>query len=227
MARMAAHPGTVHAPCYHRSVGAMKRRRFPLLLKFFLILAAAALLAFFTRALWLPIPAYALIHSEAPAKADIAVVLAGDGVGLRIEKAAQLVKQGYVPQALVSGPPGMYGLNESDLAVQFITREGYPAQWFISFPDPSHSTKEESQYILRELRRRGIGSFLLVTTDYHSGRAHRIFLATEKELGYAPSFRTVAAPDKFFHADSWWRDREAQKTLFFEWWKTIATALGK
>jgi uncharacterized SAM-binding protein YcdF (DUF218 family) len=202
-------------------------RRFPLLLRLILAVAAAAILAYFTRGLWLPAAGYALIHSDAPAKADIAVVLAGDSRGHRIEKAAQLVKAGYAPQVLVSGPPGTYGFNESDLAVQFIEREGYPASWFIPFPDQSHSTKEESGYILRELRRRNIHSFLLVTSDYHSGRARRIFLSSEREIGYYPTFRTITAPDEFFHAATWWHDREAQKTVFMEWWKTIAAALGK
>lgn len=205
----------------------MVRRRFPLLLKFTLGLAAIALAAYFTRDWWLPAPGYFLIHSDAPMKADIAVVLAGDARGHRIEKAAQLVKEGYVPQVLVSGPPGIYGFNESDLAVQFIEREGYPAQWFIPFADASHSTKEESGYILHELERRNIHTFLLITSDFHSGRARRIFLATEKQMHYAPAFHTITAPDEFFHADSWWRNREAEKTVFMEWWKTIATALGR
>jgi hypothetical protein len=121
----------------------------------------------------------------------------------------------------------MYGLNESDVAVEFIEHEGYPPQWFISFPDQSHSTKEESGYILRELRRRNVHSFLLITSDYHSGRARRIFLATERGMGYFPTFRTITAPDEFFNAHSWWRDREAQKTVFIEWWKTVAAALGR
>jgi uncharacterized SAM-binding protein YcdF (DUF218 family) len=203
------------------------RRRFPFLLKFALAVAAIALAVYFAHDLWLPVVGYALIHSDAPAKADIAVVLAGDPQGRRIEKAAQLVKAGYVPQVLVSGPPGIYGINESDLAVQFIEHEGYPAQWFIPFPDPSHSTKEESAYILRELQRRGVHSFLLVTSDFHSGRARRIFLAAEREMGYTPQFQTVTASDEFFHADSWWRNREAQKIVFIEWWKTLANALGR
>jgi hypothetical protein len=38
--------------------------------------------------------------------------------------------------------------------------------------------------------------------------------------------RTVAAPGEYFHPDSWWRNREGQKTVFFEWSKTVATALG-
>jgi uncharacterized SAM-binding protein YcdF (DUF218 family) len=203
------------------------RRGFPVLLK--LVLAAVVIIgvAYFARSLWLPMAGYALIHSDAPAKADIAVVLAGDPQGRRIEKAAQLTKAGYVSQVLVSGPPGVYGINESDLAVQFIEHKGYPPQWFIPFPDPSHSTKEESRYILRELQRRNVHSFLLVTSDFHSGRARRIFLETEREMGYSPPFQTVAAPDEFFHADSWWRNREAQKTVFIEWWKTLANALGR
>jgi uncharacterized SAM-binding protein YcdF (DUF218 family) len=203
------------------------RRRFPVLLKLILAAVVIAGAAYFARRLWLPMVGYGLIHSDAPDKADIAVVLAGDPQGHRIEKAAQLAKAGYVPQVLVSGPPGVYGINESDLAVQFIEHKGYPPQWFIPFPDPSHSTKEESGYILRELQRRNVHSFLLITSDYHSARARRIFLAREREMGYAPTFQTVVAPDEFFHADSWWRNREAQKTVFIEWWKTLANALGR
>jgi len=203
------------------------RKRFPFSLKLCLGLAAFALLAFLARNLWLPLFGYALVHSEEPTKADIVVVLAGDAYGHRIEKAAQLIQQGYAPAALVSGPPGMYGFNESDLAVQFIVRKGSPAQWFIPFPDPSHSTKEEAECVLRELQRRGIHNFLLVTSDFHSARARRIYLAAEHAMGYTPTFHTVTAPDEFFRADSWWRNREAQKTVFIEWWKTLATAIGR
>jgi hypothetical protein len=170
---------------------------------------------------------YALVHSEEPAKSDIAVVLAGDWQGHRVEKAAQLIKAGYVPEALVSGPPGLYGVRECDLEVQLAEREGYPAQWFIPFPDPSHSTREEARYVLDELRRRNVHSFLLVTSDYHSARARRIYLATERAMGYAPPFRTVTSRDDFFRAGSWWKNREAQKTVFFEWSKTIATVMGR
>jgi uncharacterized SAM-binding protein YcdF (DUF218 family) len=202
-------------------------RRVPFLAKFTIALAALLVIAFLARSLWLPAVAYALIRNDGPAKADIAVVLAGDFFGHRLEKAAQLVKQGYVPAVLVSGPPGVYGRNEADLATEFIEREGYSSQWFIPFPDPAHSTREEAGYILQELRRRNVHSFLLVTSDFHTARAARIFLTVEKAMDYHPQFRTVTAPDEYFRADSWWHDRDAQKTVFFEWSKTIATALGK
>jgi hypothetical protein len=36
----------------------------------------------------------------------------------------------------------------------------------------------------------------------------------------------VAAPDEYFSADGWWKDREARKTFLVEWMKTVATWLG-
>ena len=188
-----------------------------------LLLAIAAILS---RALWLPVLGYALVHDDGPAKADMAVVLAGDFWGHRIEKAAELIREGYVPAALISGPPGFYGLHESDYAIAYAVREGFPAQWFMALPHSALSTREEAPVVLAELRRRNVRSFLLVTSDYHSARARRIFLAAERAMGGGPAMRTVAAPDEFFRPDSWWRNREAQKTLFFEWTKTLATAVG-
>jgi len=65
-----------------------------------------------------------------------------------------------------------------------------------------------------------------VTSDYHSARARRLFLAAERASGGGPQMRTVAAPDEFFHPDNWWRDRQGQKIAFFEWSKTVATVFG-
>lgn len=169
---------------------------------------------------------YALVHDDGPAKADVAVVLAGDSYGHRIVKGGELVRAGFVPVVLVSGPATAYGLYESDLAIPFAMRNGYPAEWFAGVPNKALSTQEESKAILDELRRRNVKSFLLVTSNYHTARARRIFLATERAEGGGPSFRTVAAPDEYFRANSWWRDRQAQKIAFFEWSKTIATVLG-
>jgi hypothetical protein len=127
---------------------------------------------------------------------------------------------------LVSGPAGAYGLHECDLAIPFAVRQGFPAEWFVAFPNQAHSTREEAAGILKELQRRNVKSFLLVTSDYHSARARRIFLAAERASGIGPQIRTVASPDEFFAPDSWWRNREGQKVAFLEWSKTIATVFG-
>jgi uncharacterized SAM-binding protein YcdF (DUF218 family) len=187
------------------------------------VLAAAAVLG---RSLWLPLLGYALVHDDGPAKADIAVVPAGDYVGHRIDKAAELIRAGYVPAALISGPSGFYGLHESDYAIAYAVRQGFPAPWFIALPHSALSTREEASVVLAELRRRNVRSFLLVTSDYHSGRARRIYLAAERAMGGGPAMRVVTVPGQYFRPDSWWRNREGRKTAFFEWSKTFATALG-
>ena len=82
-----------------------------------LLFLAGAIIA--TSSFWLPAIGYALVRSDGPAKAEIAVVLGGDFYGRRILKGAELVREGYIPAVLVSGPPGFYGMHECDLAIPF------------------------------------------------------------------------------------------------------------
>jgi uncharacterized SAM-binding protein YcdF (DUF218 family) len=196
------------------------------LLKTVLVLAAFCALAYFARGLWLPVFGYGLIHDDGPGKAEIAVVLGGDYWGHRLLRSAELVREGYVPAVLISGPPGFYGINEADAAIQFAVAKGYPKEWFIPLRHTALSTREEAVKILDELQRRNTRSFLLVTSDHHTGRARRIFLTAERKRGGGPEFRTVAAPDEFFRPATWWQSREGEKTVFMEWTKTFATAAG-
>ena len=191
-----------------------------------LVVSLVLLAAFLLRGLWLPALGWALIHDDGPAKADFAVVLGGDYNGLRIEQAAGLVRAGYVPMVLVSGPSFLYGAYERELAIAFIVRQGYPPQWFAAIPGRALNTRDEAYEVLAELRRRDAHSFLLITSDYHSGRASRTFRGVAREIGYTPTMRTVAAPDKYFRASDWWRNREARKVVFLEWTKTAASAIG-
>jgi uncharacterized SAM-binding protein YcdF (DUF218 family) len=199
----------------------LPRRRY--LFLGFLLAASAVYLG---RDIWLSAMGRMLVHDDGPAKAEIAVVLAGDGYGHRIEKAADLVRQGFVPTVLVDGTDDNYGLWESDMAIAFITRQGFPAAWFVGLHCPTNSTAEEARIVLAELRRRNIHSFLLVTSDYHTARSARIFRSWERRTGYAPAMRVVAARDEFFTASAWWRDRQACKIVLIEWTKTFAAALG-
>ena len=196
-------------------------------LKSLLTLAALVLVMYLARSLWLPAFGYGLVHDDGPAKADIAVVLAGDYYGKRIEKAAELVRSGYVPAALVDGPIGFYGTHESALAIQYIVSKGNPPAWFIDFPMDATSTQQEASLVVPELRRRNIHSYLLVTSAFHSGRARRIFLATQRAMGFHPALRTVVATHYGYGASNWWRSREGKKAVFIEWWKTLATAAGQ
>jgi len=120
----------------------------------------------------------------------------------------------------------LYGINESDLAIAFAAARGYPQAWFVSFPNKALSTREEAAAILPVLRRRNVHRYLLVTSDYHSARAGRIFHEAARRQGDEIEMRVVAAPDEYFHAGNWWQSRQGQKTMFVEWSKTLATAIG-
>jgi uncharacterized SAM-binding protein YcdF (DUF218 family) len=179
-----------------------------------------------THALWLSWMGALLVHNDGPAKADIAVVLAGDYYGRRLIHAAELVKAGYVPNVLVSGPRGLYGVYECDVAIPFAVRKGYPAEWFIAAPHSALSTAEEARALLPLLRRLKVRSYLLVTSNFHTARARRVFRAAARELGVGFEMRVVAAQDEFFDPREWWHTRQGQKRVFLEWSKTLATAVG-
>ena len=195
-------------------------------LRFLLTVLLIAGIAAVSRDWWLRAIGGALIHDDGPAKADIAVVLAGDYWGNRIVKGAELVRLGYVPVALVSGPSGFYGQYECEAAIRYAVRQGSRPEWFLPFPDNARSTEEEAWAILPELHRRNTRRILLVTSDYHTRRALRIFRSTERKLGGQMEIRVVATPDEEFHPDSWWRSRQGQKIALMEWTKTLSEAVG-
>ncbi len=196
-----------------------------LLPRILICIAVLALLAIATHSLWMSALGAALVRDEAPERADLAVVLAGDQTGVRIAKGAELVKAGYAPAALISGPP-YFDAHECDAAIAYMVHKGYPSEWFIPFPNSTLSTNAEASAIVAELRRRGVHRFLLVTSNYHTARATRIYRSVIRAEGGGLEFRTVAAQDPYFQATGWWRSREGKKTFFIEWSKTIATELG-
>ena len=189
-------------------------------------LAGAALvlaLVVAAHAVWLRALGNLLVRSEAPAHAEAVVVLAGDDSGRRILKAAELVKQGYAPLVLVSGPRCCYGMQESDLAIPFAVRHGYPEAWFIPVTSDARATRDEADVLAGEMRRRNIRRFLLVTSNYHTARAARVYAA----LVPRDRFRAIAAPDRDFDPDNWWTTRDGQKQCVFEWMKTFAYWAGR
>ncbi|PWU00702.1 MAG: hypothetical protein C5B51_24610 [Terriglobia bacterium] len=200
--------------------------RQPLFLKLTFGLAAAVVVLALSSNWWLAGIGWALVRDDGPVKADIAVVLGGDYKGSRILRAGELVRQGYVPAALISGPAGFYGQHECDLAIAFAERHGYPGDWFIPFPDNALSTRDEAAMILPVLHQRNVHRMLLVTSDYHSARAARIFRKTDRTLGGTIEIRMITSPDEHFRPGSWWRSRQGQKIAFDEWTKTVAAAIG-
>ncbi len=162
-----------------------------------------------------------LDQSGPPENADAVFVLAGDETGHRILKAAELVRQGYAPRVVVSGPWGHYGLYECDLAIPFAVKAGYPESDFLPFPNHALSTRDEAAAAAVELQSLGVHRVLLVTSLFHTRRAGGLFRAAAPDL----TFIVVAAPDEHFTKDGWWHDREARKIFALEWAKTGASWL--
>ena len=163
-----------------------------------------------------------LVKTDPIQKCDVALVLGGDVSGNRILKAAELVREGYAPKLLVSGPSGFYGFHESDLAIPFAVKYGYPEAIFVHLDNDAHSTKEEAAAAIAEIRRMGVHRVLLVTSDFHTRRASGIYRAMAPDL----DFDVVAAPDLNFSPGGWWHNREGRKTFALEWVKTITSRFG-
>ena len=193
-------------------------RRFPWLAS----IAIALVAAFLTYPYWFAALGGYLVQSESPVTADTAVVLAGDFTGNRIVTAAKLVKEGFAPHVLVSGPAGLYGMFECDLEIPYAVRQGYPATYFVRFPNDSKSTASEAAAIIPQLRKLHVHRIDLVTSTFHTRRSGRIFRSL------APDIEThvVAAPDPYFTPDAWWKNREGRKVFLLEWAKTVASWLG-
>ncbi len=168
---------------------------------------------FLLSPLWLRYAGSMLENSEPPRRADAALVLAGDGYGDRIRTAAELARQGIVPKVYVSGP---------ELAIRWAEKQGYPASYFVPLPNKATYTRQEAQVVVPRLRRDGIRNLLIVTSDYHTGRAGRLFRRAAPDM----NITMVSAPDTLFELRDWWRTREGQKAVFYEWSKVIADWMG-
>ncbi|HEV8145200.1 MAG TPA: YdcF family protein [Bryobacteraceae bacterium] len=190
-----------------------------------IVLIALALLAIgailFRESIYRAMAAY-LVQVSEPQHADLVVILAGDSAGSRITKAAELVRQGFASQAMVSGPSGTYGFYECDLAIPFAVKKGYPESYFLHEHHDARSTAEEVRVLTGDLRRHGVQRMLLVTSDYHTRRAARLFHAAFPEA----TLFVVAAPDGHFNVNGWWKDREGRKTFLMEWTKTVTEWFG-
>jgi uncharacterized SAM-binding protein YcdF (DUF218 family) len=183
-----------------------------------LALAAALVLAIIFHGWVLSEMASYLDLGMPPQKADLVYVLAGDYAGNRVLKGGELVREGYAPRALVSGPSGTYGHYESDLAIPFAEQNGYPASYFVAFPNHALSTRDEAMAAVEKMREMGAHRVLIVTNPYHSRRALMLFRDVAPDM----TITVVDAPDEHFTVDGWWRDREGRKIFLIEWLKTFA-----
>ncbi len=162
------------------------------------------------------------IKDGPPQQADAIVVLAGDRKGNRILKGADLARAGFAPIVIADDGSDDYGTTESELAINFAVQHGYSPNLFLKTQWNVYSTIAEAHKVIPLLRSRGVRKAIVVTTNWHTGRAGRIFRRNAPEI----TFYMVGADDPDWHNGNWWIDREGRKTFFMEGVKTVADFLG-
>jgi uncharacterized SAM-binding protein YcdF (DUF218 family) len=196
------------------SVKEQRRRRW----RRWAALAALAAGVWLSRAYWLRGIGEFLVRAEAPQRADVVVVLAGDGNGLRLLRALELVRQGYAPLILITGPYAPYGYNEAEMAIAWATRRGTPQEILVPVRMRARSTVAEVQNLNPELERRGVKKAIVVTSSFHTRRARAVL----NRFGLpGVQFLVIAAPDEDFDPKDWWHSRDAKKVVLLEYAKLV------
>jgi uncharacterized SAM-binding protein YcdF (DUF218 family) len=186
------------------------------------LLVLAVLLALSLPVIARNLGAY-LVDAQPAERADAILVLAGDQRCNRVVRGGELVRDGFAPRALVSSPHALYGVPEGELAVNCAVMRGQSRDRYEIVKIEGESTLEEAERFAPLLRGRGIRKLLIVTSESHTRRAGSVFRA---RLGPDVTVRMVGVPDPYFRVDSWWKHHEGREIVFFEWTKTVATALG-
>jgi uncharacterized SAM-binding protein YcdF (DUF218 family) len=166
-----------------------------------------------------------LIEDDGLRKADAILVLGGDGYGDRTLKGAELAKAGYAPFVYVSGAPRLMGYLSTD-QIQFAEQKGFPAALFreARLPIDAESTRTEAQFLGPYLTGQGVKSILLVTSNFHTKRAAKLWRQVN------PNIQVTVVPSldpwNYFTPEGWWKTRPGQKIFLYEWMKTISLYLG-
>jgi hypothetical protein len=154
---------------------------------------------------------------DEPRRSDVILVLAGE-TGRRPERALQLLEQGYGRRVVIDVPVGatIFTFSAIELAKKYV--ESLPRSAVISIcPIVGLSTKDEAHDAEKCLGGEPAASVLLVTSDYHTRRALKIF---RHELP-ARSFSVAAAYDDTQFGIRWWTHRQWAKTAVDEWLRVL------
>lgn len=166
----------------------------------------------------------ALITDDPLHPADAILVLGGESrEGDRVRHAVKLFKRGLAPLLVLSGTPIGFRTHEADVMRRHAEFLGVPPARILIVKHDADSTKEEAGVVVPILKRRGLKEVILVTSNYHTARAKRIFEHAAGPDG--PHFLASAVDDGLFEPDGWWKHRRYAKTFVYEAIKTVWSAI--
>ena len=168
-----------------------------------------------------------LVVSDPLNKADAIVVLNGDSErDERLLYAVELWQKGYARKVIISAHKVAWQSDEDISEWRHALKLNIiPKESLVLAINEADSTREEARMLLPFVIKQGFKSVIIVTSNYHTRRSKKVF---QKEWNGSGIQTTVsAAPFYQFHPDDWWKHRSDSRTFFFEFSKTLWSALKK
>lgn len=156
-----------------------------------------------------------------PAHAQVAVVLNGSARGMRARTAGaiQLLRQGVVDKLIVSVPPTTYwGESVPEVAHRYFENQvgSQEADQILFCVTNADSTLREARAIGQCLKSRDWREAIIVTSNYHTRRAGRIWRAAIRNAKPPLRVWMDGVADGSFQPRGWWRRRIYAKTWLLE-----------
>ena len=180
-----------------------------------LVLLAGSTVAYPLRGPLLSRLGRALVVADPLEKADAAVVWAGPPMlqDQQVHSAARLYREGWVHKLVLSGPRGPYGIYETEFSSPLAISLGIPQADILAVPNTTRFIDQEAELLVAVLAGRGFRTVYVVTANYQSRRARRLF---RQAAGGRLRVLVYPATDDWFNPDRWWQSREGRKVFLME-----------
>lgn len=156
--------------------------------------------------------------SQQAAKADLIVSLGGEW-GSRVQKAAELYREGYSSRILLTGyEGGAIGPKTKFLnwRPQFLQDNGVP-QSALLFDASARNTWEEAVITLALLKQQGWNSVIVVSDPPHMRRLHWVWSKVFE--GSGKKFVLVSSSPEWWIPAHWWGNDESKSFVVMEYVK--------
>ena len=164
-----------------------------------------------------------LVYEDTLVPAEAIVVLTGSSTGDRVSGGASLFHKGFGKFLVFTGYEIYPGLNINVLMKNYAIQLGVPEKNILIEPKilVDINTWGEGQTILKLLKENGIKSFILVTSKFHTRRAHATYKKLISDSRTNIEFQVYGSMSPHIPINSWWKTRRGVKAIFMEYLKTL------
>jgi len=163
-----------------------------------------------------------LIREDSLVKVDAIVALGGDNRCNRERKAAELWRQGWADNVVVSGISYGWGIHTGEAARRYVMSLGVPGEK-ISMISETLNTRAEASALDELMRERGWNSAIIVTSAFHSRRATYTIERAAPGRSFYSSPVATGSPE--WTPRAWWSRRDDVYVTvreFASWANTLA-----